>query len=311
MMRKFILTCAISAMTLSFLISCSEKEEKTSDKKRYSVCLNLKKDVDILPFSKTRSIPDYQPSEPRNSEENSTLFSRIEYIVYHKESGAIIKHQILTDANSEDFGEYIYDELEADVYTIVLLAHSASGVNVSGNTATFTEVSDSFYATEEITVSRENEETPVEIILKRIVARVEFVGIKPTPANATKFIMEIAERYNTTNLKTGETNTSEFLRKEYALTPGTNPEDSPNYQFYTFVPEPLTGDTSFLSAIKLITLDINEDTLQTIELSSIPVMKNRITRYTGSLYAPNTNSNTLQLEVEDYGQWKDTINVPF
>ena len=310
-MRKFILTCSACTLAAFIFFSCTEKEEKNSEKKQYTVCLNLKKDVTVLPFPSTKSIPDHQPSEPRNSEENPSFFSRIEYVVYHKESGAIVKHQMFTEENSEDFGEYIYDELEAGVYSIVLLAHSTTGATLLGNVASFPEVSDSFYATEEVTVSRESEGTPVEIILKRIVARIEFVGIKTTPDNVAKFILEIEERYNTTNLKTGETSNAEFLRKEYPLSAGMSPNDSPIYQFYTFVPEPLQGDTSFLSAIKLITLDINEDTLHTIDLTAIPVMRNRITRYSGSLYAPNTNSNTLQLEIEDYGHWRDTINVPF
>lgn len=306
---------AFPAFIMAFLLffSCADSEEKTSGKQLFSISLALKKDMEVLSFPKTKSIPDYIPSDPLSKEEqeDAPLFSRIEYIVYHKESSAVIKSQSFTENNSEDFGAYIYDELEAGAYTIVLLAHAASAITLSGNQADFQEMTDSFHAVKEVTVGPESEGTPVEIVLKRIVARIEFVGTKSTPDKASRFVLEIDEQYNTTNLKNAETTTARVLKKEYPLSGGVTPENAPDYLFYTFVPESLPGDTSVLSGVKLITLDINEDTLNMINLRSIPVMKNRITRYTGSLYAPNTNSNTLDLEVEDYGHWKDTINVPF
>lgn len=312
MSKSYRVFSAIIVSVILF-ISCADQEPVTSEKQLFSICLALKKDVEILPFPKTRSIPEYKPSEPHSAVEptSTSLFTRIEYVVYHKESGAIVKSQSLTEDNSEDFGAYVYDELEVGTYHIVLLAHASSGITVSGNQAEFSEMTDSFYAQKEITVGPETEDTHVEIILKRIVARVEFVGTKSTPDQATKFIMEIEEQYNTTNLKENSTIGFRALKKAYPLSGGIQPEDAPNYSFYTFVPEPLQGDTTFLSGVKLITLNADEDTLHTIHLHAIPVMRNRITRYTGSLYAPNSNSNTLALEVEDYGHWKDTIDVPF
>lgn len=300
-------------VSVILFISCADKEVETHEEQLFSICLELKKDIDIFPFPQTKSIPEYIPSEPHSTEEseNRPLFTRIEYIVYHKESGAIVKTQSLTEDNSEDFGAYVYDELEVGTYDIVLLAHASSGITVSGNQADFSEMTDSFYALKEIIVGPESEDTPVEIVLKRIVARVEFVGIKPTPDDAAEFILEIEEQYNVTNLKENQTTQFRTLKKEYPLSGGNYPEDTPVYSFYTFVPEPLQGDTAFLSGVKLVTLNADEDTLHTISLRSIPVMKNRITRYTGSLYAPNSNSSTLELEVEDYGHWKDTIHVPF
>lgn len=300
-------------MTAVLLFSCSEKEKNISVHELHKICIELKKDISILPFTTTKSIPSYNPADPRSAaeQENPALFSKIEYIVYHKESGAIVKHYTLTDENSDDFGDYVYDELELGEYTIVLFAHSASDITLTGNLLTTTEVSDSFYALEEVNIERNNDGSPIEMVLKRIVSRVELVGVKKMPADASKFVLEIAEQYNQADLKTGEGVTPRLLRKEYVIAGGTEPEDNSLYMFHTFVPKPLQGDTSFLSKIKLITLNAQEDTLHTIDLHSVPVMRNRITRYTGSLYAPNTIDNTLQLEIEDYGLWKDTIQVPF
>jgi hypothetical protein len=312
MNKIHLVSLAFIVVTLLFF-SCTERDESTSGQRLYSISLELKKDVEILPFSGTKSIPTYIPSEPQaiEKQESAPLFSRLEYIVYHKESGALVKSQSFTEENSDDFGVYVYDELEAGTYLIALLAHSASGMTLSGNQAAFSEVTDSFHAIKEVTVGPESEENTVEIILKRLVARVEFAGTKAIPDDASKFVLEIEEQYHTTNLKDAEAATVRALKKEYLLSGGVSPGEAFVYSFYTFVPEPLQGDTSYLSGVKLITLNQHEDTLHTIRLTSVPVIKNRVTRYTGSLYASKTNSNTLELEIEDYGHWKDTINVPF
>lgn len=311
-MNKINLAFPAIIVVFFLFFSCTEKEEVTSEPRLYSISLELKKDVEVLPFPRTKSIPTNRPSDPQSTEEqeNALLFSQLEYVVYHKESGAIVKSQSFTEDNSDDFGVYVYDELEAGTYMIALLGHSATEITLSGNQAVFTEVTDSFYAIKEVTVGPESENEPIEAVLKRIVASVEFVGTKTIPDNASGFVLEIEEQYNTTNLKNSAT-TCRTLKKEYPLSGGVSPEEAPVYSFFTFVPEPLQGDTSFLSGVRLTTLDVNKDTLHSISLRSVPVMKNRITRYTGSLYSPKTNSNTLELEVEDYGHWKDTIHVPF
>lgn len=303
----------IAVLCLTIFSSCSNVENPITNPEKYPVCYVLKQDFELYPFSKTRSIPDYRPTLPQTKTESdeAVLYNQIEYVVYDKESGAVVKSQTFTEENSDDFGVYLYDELEAGTYIIVLVAHSSSDVVLIGNQAIFSEVTDAFYATKEMTVGPENEETPVEVVLKRMVAKVEFVGTKTVPLDASLFAIEIDEQYNSTNLKDFNDVTARTLKKEYPLAGGASPEDALTYSFYTFVPEPLQGDTSLLSGVKLITFNTNQDTLHTIRLNSIPVMKNRITRYTGSLYAPNSNSNTLELEVEDNGIWKDTIQVPF
>lgn len=305
--------CLLLLLVYLTLFSCLDKEEQNADKTQYAICLALKSDFEMHPFPRTRSIPDYRPGNPHGIEEQAQapLFSRIEYLVYDKASGAVVKSKSFTESNSDDFGEYVYDELEAGTYRIVLLAHATSGLTCSGNEAAFSEVTDTFYATKELTVGPENEALSVDMLLRRVVGLVEFVGTKPVPEEAAGFILEIEEQYNEMNLKTGLASQSRSIKKEYPLLPGAEPGTVSLYHFYTFVPESLERDTVLLSGVKLITLDTEADTLHTIQLTSIPVMKNRITRYTGSLYAPNTFNNTLTLEVEDYGHWGDTIHVPF
>lgn len=299
---------------MSYLaFSCTEKEASLSEKEMYTVCLALKKDVEILPFPSSRSIPAYRPSEPYSAyaEEIIPLFTQIEYLVYHKESGAIVKHLLLTEENSDDFGAYIYDDFEAGEYIVSLLAHSSSAMTLTGSKVASEDVTDSFYAKKEIIVGSGSGNNPIEMLLKRAVSRVEFVGNKIVPQNAVTLVLDINKQYNTVDMETGLAIESRVLRKEFSLLGGSMPEDNLPYSFYTFVPEPLKGDTSYLESIKVTTLDTNQDTLNVIELKAIPILRNRITRYSGSLYVPNSYLNTLELEIEDYGQWKDTIHVPF
>lgn len=310
-MNKRFLHCHVLLMSLTLFLACTDKVSDIVTQAKYPVCFRLKRGFEILPFPSTKSIPEYKPAEPNafNELEDADLFTRVEYVVYHKETGALIKHKPLTPENSDDFGEYIYDELEAGTYIISLLAHKASAITLSGNDLTQADVSDSFYASTEITVGTSGESNTSELLLERTVSRIEFVSTKRIPEHASRFIIDIAEQYKTIDLKTGEITTHRPLRKEYLLAPDTEADNGPAYLFYTFVPEPLEGDTSYLSNIKLTTLDINEDTIHTISLSNIPILKNRVTRYNGSLYTLNTHSSTLELKIEDSGHWKDTIQV--
>lgn len=297
-------------------ISCSDKEQQFSNPTLYPVCIQLKTDVEVLPFPATKSMPDAFPPEPLAAEsseesEETSLFNRIAYVVFDQESGAVVKNLMLTPDNSDDFGAYVYDELEAGSYLIALIAHSQADASLTGDQFSGTDVTDAFHAVCEVEVSAESEDNPVEVVLKRVVSRVEFVGLKEVPAEAARFILEVTRQYHGLHVKTGNAADSQILRKEYSLTADSKPDDSPVYSFYTFIPEPLAGDTSKLERVRLITLDADADTLYAIELTSIPVLKNRITRYSGSLYAPKENKHVLELEIEDYGQWKDTIDISF
>lgn len=301
-------------LLIGFLfLSCSNVDEMKTNGKRYTVRLELEKDFDLRPFPSTRSIPQDRPGTPLPEEESisSFLFSRIEYVVYDKESGALVKSKSFTETNSDDFGKYIYDELEAGTYTLVLLAHGTTAVEQSGNEIRFSEVTDSFYAIKEVEVSPNSENLSVAMLLKRVVGRIEFAETKPAPENAAEFIIQIDEQYNALNLKTGVATQPRTVKKEYRLLRGEEAGNAALYHFYTFLPEPAQGDTVFLSEVKLITLDARADTLHTVRLTSVPVVKNRITRYTGSLYAPPVFNNAFKLEIEDYGHWADTIHVPF
>ncbi|MDD2437951.1 MAG: FimB/Mfa2 family fimbrial subunit [Massilibacteroides sp.] len=311
-MKKIFFLFTVFYLSVFFLPSCSGDAKKFTDNQIFPVCLVLKNDIEISPFPFTKSIPAYTPSDPHSlSGENTSLFTRIEYMVFQKEDDVLIKQKTLTKENSDDFGAYIYDELKAGIYRIVLFAHSASEMNLTDYSLSGTDLSDSFYAIKEITVGTANEDTPVEITLKRIVAKITLCATKEVPQKATKFILEISERYNELDIKSGTATTPQSLRKEYPLSPNNPDGIKPDYSFYTFIPAQEEGDTTYLGSIKLITLDSRNDTLHTHLIPSVPVMRNRITHYSGSLYAPDTNPNTINLDIEDQGAWKDSINIHF
>ena len=116
--------------------------------------IDLQKEV--LPFPVTKSIPELNipepiPQNPDAEEDPSTpdidpdnLYNRIDYIVYQSgKPDILVKHKQFTPQDP-DF-TIIYDSLPSGDYHICFLAHSDKNISVSGQTALFSKVSDTFH----------------------------------------------------------------------------------------------------------------------------------------------------------------------
>lgn len=269
---------------------------------------------EVLPFPATKRIPDFNipeptpknpdagddPSGPDVDPEN--LFNQIEYIVYQAGKPDVqIKHKRYTPQDP-DF-TIVYDSLPAGNYHLCFLAHSDKSLSVSGQTASFGKVSDTFhlFLTQEI---KTGEKVVQDVTLQRVVSKIEFVATDAVPKNLKSFAMHIAGYQNRIDLTTGlgistdtpYTRTDTFKDSDIGKTKFS-------HSFYTFIPA--TGST--LSATLTATSRIDDITRERI-IDDIQPVRNQIVRYTGVLYTPRESDDTFTLDVLNGGKWGDTID---
>lgn len=294
--------------------ACSQSTpEPETIRKKYSVQFHIQPAPEILPFQPTKSIPGGIPPEPGTSTpegggDATRLFTQIEYIVYDKESSEQIHKKQFTEDGNEDFGTFLYDEFESGSYTICILAHSVEDVSFAGNTVNFDNVSDAFFATREINIDGSQDQT-VEIVLHRIVSRVEFVATDDIPQPAAQLHLQISGLYNTFNFFTGETgNTPSEHSLQYSFT-ATDKLNSSKHKtsFLTLVP---AGIPASIKEVTLETLDSDNYPLYTQTLKNIPLYVNRTTRYTGTLFPTGLINGTFELSVENNGAWGEEVVYP-
>jgi len=309
-MKSKVLKLLVPLLSCVF-VSCSSPELREENNTLYGVSFYLQPSFDIRSFPKTKSMPGNLPSEPHTkqadgTEEEPSLFDRIEYALYEKETGALVKHISLTEENSdEDFGVYLYDKVEAGIYKVALLAHSASDASFENNIISGGDVGDSFFASAEFEVGPHSQELSVELTLRRVVSRIEFFAEDVIPVAADKFIIQVSGRYDSFNLREGNATQLTPLTQVYSL----NETGETAYAFYTFVPTSASEtDTYSIDEIQLTTLDNSGDTLYSVTVQNTPIIRNHIIRYTGDLYTRKI-SNALKLQIEDNGLWKDPIDL--
>jgi|GEM_PF-1560609 len=305
---------AYALVLMSILCSCSQSEphDEIVVTPRYNVSFHLKPAFEVQPFSGDRAIPSGVPNEPdpvvKTNEpqySNEPFFSRIEYALYNAVNGKLIKNALFVDNDTEDdFGTYLYDKLEEGEYIVAILAHSIESASFVNGEVSGDDVGDAFYSSAEFEVKAINQDTPIELALRRIVSCVEFVATDDVPPTAINLTMEVSGRYTSFEMQDGNTTQPTALTRGYALEAGSKT----TYAFYTFVP--LTtqeGDTCHIESIQLTTLDIDNETIQSISLQNIPIIRNKVTRYTGNLYTKKKVPSTLELEIENHGEWEDPI----
>lgn len=274
---------------------------------------------EILPFPALRSIPDFSVPEPSLPDKNpdtppapdgaqdlSELCTRLEYLVYPaNETDTPLKHKLFTvDDTDMDFG-IVYDSLPATTYRFVFIAHSSEETELSGEAIRFDEVSDTFYAFEQRTVSLSSTDRTADVSLRRAVCRIEFVATDPVTADLKDFEIRVSRYpagiHTRTGQGTADTDTQAFL---HTFTPEESGKTSCKHSFYTFIPP----DSGTLD-IQLTACDREGKTTRQRTLTGVTPLPNRIIRYSGRLYTPSTSDDTFRLDVYEGGKWEATDEV--
>ena len=274
--------------------------------------IDLQKEV--LPFPVTKSIPELNipepiPQNPDAEEDPSTpdidpdnLYNRIDYIVYQSgKPDILVKHKQFTPQDP-DF-TIIYDSLPSGDYHICFLAHSDKNISVSGQTALFSKVSDTFhlFLTQEV---QTGERIIKDITLQRIVGKIEFISTDAVPKNLKSFTINVSNYQNKIDLTTGN---GISQNTPYTQTDTFNDSDigktNFSHSFFTFIPAPEFMLNAHLSAKN----QINEVTRER-EVNDILPLINHIIRYTGILYTPKESDETFTLDILNDGKWDSPID---
>lgn len=297
--------------------SCrSEREIPTPDRQAnlFPIQFTIDLQKEELPFPETKSIPGLDipepiPQNPDNEEDPSTpdidpdnLYDRIDYIVYQNgEPDILVKHKQFTPQDP-DF-TIIYDSLPSGNYHICFLAHSSKDISVSGQTALFGKVSDTFhyFLAQEI---QAGERIIKDVTLQRIVSKIEFRSTDAVPKDLKSFTIDVSNYQNKIDLTTGK-----GISQDISYTQTDTFEDSDigqtkhSHSFLTFVPAKEHTLNVHLAAKN----QIDEITREREENDILPFI-NRVIRYTGILYTPKVSDDTFTLDVLNDGKWDSTID---
>lgn len=299
-------------MSLLALLSCEPSEQEPVnplDEELHPVTLSLQLKEEVVYFSGTKSIPPLDVPEPKaatRGEENESptlkdLCCAIEYVVYKDGEDTPLKTETFTNEDL-DFG-IISDQLPRGVYKFVLVAHNKIATAQTSKTQMlFDEVSDTFYESFELEIEP-GENNQENIILYRIVSKIEFISTDIVPDNAKEFTIQPDQYSFILDLFTGDGILSEdapplftYPLDEYIGETGLT------HSFFTFVPK-----EDYIFNVELKAIDIENEVLRTRTVENVEPIINRIIRYTGRLYNPSHSDDEFTITIDDDGKWGEPV----
>lgn len=278
---------------------------------------------DIEPFLRTRNLPGGLPGEPSaanaspDEEETpstqpvSTL-SYIEYAVYDNDTEELIEHRRY-EVDGQDGSLQVQDELTAGIYKVCFLAHGVTDATFAeeNSLVTFPEVEDTFWGFQEIEVDATQTDQSFSVGLGRAVAGIELVPTDAVPEQVDQFLIETSGRYHQICLLDGKT---PAVTEAFSLTVAFEAEDKlpdtrVKHFFYSFVPEAAPEAASaFLDAMILTSQSGSGEVQRQRTITQVPLYRNRITRYTGTLYTPSIVDGLFDLQIDtNWGEYVDQV----
>ena len=278
---------------------------------------------DIEPFLRTRNLPGGLPGEPSaanaspDEEETpstqpvSTL-SYIEYAVYNNDTEELIEHRRY-EVDGQDGSLQVQDELTAGIYKVCFLAHGVTDATFAEESSlvTFPEVEDTFWGFQEIEVDATQTDQSFSVGLARAVAGIELVPTDAVPEQVDQFLIETSGRYHQIYLLDGKT---PAVTEAFSLTVAFEAEDKlpdtrVKHFFYSFVPEAAPEAASaFLDAMILTSQSGLGEVQRQRTITQVPLYRNRITRYTGTLYTPSIVDGLFDLQIDtNWGEYVDQV----
>jgi hypothetical protein len=282
------------------------------------VRFRIDRQLSIESFPETKNIPEKFPPEPVASksveeedkeEDVDCSFSLIEYAVYDAEADTMVHHIRFSreDETLDDFGCFIYDTLKAGSYKICVLTHSIDEASLSGNILSFPRIGDTFYGNAEVDINVNTADTERGIQLKRIVGMIEFVALDAVPEKVTSFRLDVQGRYDEVNLSSGE-----IVEKTVPYVANHTFDDSERgeevfntHAFYSFVPQ--GNDGKLPGTVTLTANDKDSKKIHERKINNVPIVANKVTRYKGILYTPDSIDGFFDLTFENGGRWDNPI----
>ena len=168
---------------------------------------------------------------------------------------------------------------------------------------TFPKIEDTFWGNDELEVTAEEKEKTTTVELTRAIAGIEFKATDAVPSNIYQFTVASSGFYNTLSILDGSVGSNLieipysylFKSEDYAA------DKRINHIIYTLAPE--SGEAQinemFIAAKEKEGLIIRQK-----QINNIPIYRNRITRYTGTLYTPNITDTQFTLTInKEWGEY--------
>lgn len=306
---------------LLFGASCQQESpnnESDSVVQEVVVQFNLALRQEITSFQ-TRAIPGNVPDEPTDQNDGdetddegelvqpATTLNYVDYAIYDSEGDFIRYARKDINVTPDGTAQFTLQEtFTAGVYTVCFLAHSVedAGFTQVDNWVTFPEVNDTFWGSDEIEIDATETNQSFNISIQRVIAGVEFNPTDPVPESVHHFDIETSFVYNTINLWDGTVAADKTIELEYSyqFTEADREEDARvGHIFYTFVPENAVSDDAESALIDDVTISAltEEDRIvRTRIITDVPIYRNKITRYTGTLYTAKLVDTEFIIDIE-------------
>lgn len=322
-MKKFLAFWSAALLTCGGCQEESIVNEPVSSARPVSIQFALTLQEDIESFPQTRNLPGGLPGEPSaanvspNEEETTptqpvSTLSYIEYAVYNNDTDELIEHRRY-EVNGQGGSLQVQDELTAGIYKVCFLAHGVTDATFAEESSlvTFPKVEDTFWGFLEIEVDATQTDQSFSVGLARAVAGIELVPTDAVPEQVDQFLIETSGRYHQICLLDGKT---PAVTEAFSLTVAFEAEDKlpdtrVKHFFYSFVPEAAPEAASaFLNEMILTSQTGPGEVQRQRTITQVPLYRNRITRYTGTLYTASIVDGLFDLQIDtNWGEYVDQV----
>ena len=323
-MKKSALYVCLMGLLLS-ISSCTDESaviNSVTNDQPVVVNFQLALRQEISSFPLTKNMPEGLPADPMTKSDTdpdgggdsqtepatpTTEITRIEYALYRNDDNSLVKHQSITPQLGEN-GEVLLqvkDGITPGTYKACFVAHAVTAATFSETTnlLTFPTIKDTFWGTDEIEITVTDNDQTIDVTLKRVIAGIEFCPIDAVPAEVQDFTISSSGYYNTLSILDGNAGsttleipyTHQFTTDEYAA------DARISHILYTFVP----NTDAAITTMTLAARGESELVVRQKVIRQVPIYRNKITRYTGTLYTPNVIDTNFNLNID--GNWEEAV----
>ena len=199
----------------------------------------------------------------------------------------------------------LQDGIKPGTYKVCFIAHGIGAATFDESTGmmTFPKIEDTFWGNDELEVTAEEKEKTTTVELTRAIAGIEFKATDAVPSNIYQFTIASSGFYNTLSILDGSVGSNLieipysylFKSEDYAA------DKRINHIIYTFAPE---GGEAQINEMSIAAKEKEGLIIRQKQINNIPIYRNRITRYTGTLYTPNITDTQFTLTInKEWGEY--------
>ena len=203
-------------------------------------------------------------------------------------------HQLKDDAG---FGS-VQLGVEYGTHTLRIVGSAGTGASLDDGVITWTKPGDTFYGSDSFTIAPQGSKN-ISLSLSRISTRLRVAVDDEIPADFAQLCIE-ATWYYGLNIATGEATGAQSAKRSISIPSsyaGTTGQLSAG--FYSLCPA-----DGYTTDVTITARNSSSEALRSISLSDVPLQRNRVTAYSGTMFA-NTRSVSLDFSTE----WADAFEA--